>query len=160
MRAYTPYLDEALKRGFGQQDLITSIIFLVIIYIPLIFFVMTVRKNLSLIELKNRNMEPNLVWLALIPLFNIVWNFFIVNAVRDSNKKEFQTRNIQYNGDFGYGIGLAYCILFSINFVPCFNCLSPIPSLVCWIIYWIRVSELTNLIIISGMNKTGTEQNP
>jgi len=160
MRTYTPFLDEALKRDFGTGTIIFYLVFLAIVYIPLIFYVLTLIKNLTLINLKNRTMEPNLAWLALIPLFNLVWNFYIVAAVRNSNQKEFHERNIQYTGDFGYGIGLAYCILFCINFVPCFNFLSPIPSLICWIMYWIKVSELTRFIIVSDLNKTDKQQNP
>ncbi|MBN2547376.1 MAG: hypothetical protein JXB50_16350 [Spirochaetes bacterium] len=154
MRTYTPFMEEGLKRGFGYQDIIISVIFVAIAYIPLIFYILTIRKNLTLIDFKNRSMEPNFVWFTLIPLFNIVWNFFIVTAVRDSNHKEFLTRNIQYNGDFGYNIGLAYCILSCLFIIPCINFFTAIAGFVCWIIYWIRVSELTRLIIISSFDKS------
>ena len=87
-------------------------------------------------------MRPDQVWLNLIPLFNLVWMFITVIRVRDSVRYEFQSRDWAPNGDFGYGVGLAAAILSIVSWGPL-----GLAAFVCWIIYWVRTSELKNELL-------------
>jgi hypothetical protein len=66
---------------------------------------------LSRVSPRNRLMEPGMVWLMLIPCFNIVWQFFIVTRVPGSLRNEFRDHNLDDGSDYGKGIGLAYAVL-------------------------------------------------
>ncbi|MBI3411268.1 MAG: hypothetical protein HY040_23280 [Planctomycetes bacterium] len=83
----------------------------VIALVVTIFFLLTLQKALSRVSPRNRLMEPGLVWLSLIPLFNLVWLFFVVTRVPDSLRNEFRTRRQDDGSDYGKGIGLTYAIL-------------------------------------------------
>jgi hypothetical protein len=66
-----------------------------------IFFLLSMQKALSRVSPQNRKMEPGMVWLALIPCVNIVWQL----------KNEFQQRNRDDGSDYGKSLGLTYCIV-------------------------------------------------
>jgi hypothetical protein len=56
-------------------------------------------------------MRPGLVWLMLIPLFNIIWQFFVVLGLAQSLGKEFQTRRIPGTQSRpGMPVGIAMCV--------------------------------------------------
>src|SRR5262249_25557732 len=59
----------------------------------------------------NRLMEPGLVWLSFIPIFNIIWNFFIATRVPDSLRNEFRNRGQDDGSDYGKAIGLTNAVL-------------------------------------------------
>ena len=68
-----------------------------------------------------RKMEPGMVWLLLIPLFNLVWNFFVYKALSESYQGYFQAQGRAAVGDCGKNLGLAYCIC-------CCGCIIPLVS--------------------------------
>ena len=52
-------------------------------------------------------MEPGQVFLALIPLFGWVWNFFILLRIASSLRNEFEDRDLRSDGgDYGQTLGL------------------------------------------------------
>jgi len=62
------------------------VIAFVIFLIPTILFLLTLQNTLKRVCKKNRMIEPGQVWLNLIPLFNIVWQFIMINRIADSLK--------------------------------------------------------------------------
>lgn len=85
------------------------------------------------------------VWLILIPLFGLVWQFIVVNAIADSLKEEFAKRNITCDEVRpGYGIGLTYSILFCCSIIPFIGILAALAGLICWIIYWVKIADYKN----------------
>lgn len=84
---------------------------LAVVLVIAIFFLLTLQKALSRVSPRNRLMEPGMVWLMLIPCFNIIWQFFIVIRVPGSLRNEFRDRNRDDGSDYGKGIGLAYAVL-------------------------------------------------
>ncbi len=93
-----------------------------------------------------RKMEPGMVWLLLIPCFNIVWNFFVYQRLADSYKAYFDSVGKTDVADCGKGIGLAYCICVACCLVPCLNYLAGPASLVLLVLYLIKAVNLKNLI--------------
>jgi hypothetical protein len=126
---------------------------LVIALVIAIFYFLTLQKALSRVQPRNRLMEPGLVWLGLIPLFNIVWSFFIATRVPGSLRNEFQDQGRDDGSDYGRGIGLANAILGAVSaalqgiasvtqdaairgiFAPL-----GLASLVLFIIFWVKIA--------------------
>jgi len=115
-----------------------------IMLIPAIFYCLTLQKALNRVSPENRAMQPGMVWLLFIPLFNIVWNFFVVLNMAKSLGAEFKKRNIPADAEPGKGLGLAMCILACCGIIPVINWFSGIATLVCWIMYWVKVSAFSN----------------
>src|SRR5487761_160361 len=111
----------------------------VIALVVFILYLITLMNTLNAVSPANRRMTPGLVFLLLIPLFNLVWNFLVVTKIRDSLQAEFSARNLSGQG-FGYGMGLAMCILYIVALLPVINLLAAPAALVCWIIYWVQIA--------------------
>ncbi|MEI6971054.1 MAG: hypothetical protein WCL44_06000 [bacterium] len=60
---------------------------------------------------KHRRHRPFLVWLLLIPIFNIVWSFFILPGIAKSFKSYFDASGLKGIGDCGLSTAWAFCIL-------------------------------------------------
>ena len=124
----------------GGSEWIVIFIVLCLCILPAIFYLITLQNTLTEISSENRTMKPSQVWLMLIPLFGIVWQFIIINRIADSLKSEFAKRNISIDEERpAYSIGLTYCILFCFGWIPILGVLASIGGLVCWIIYWVKI---------------------
>lgn len=96
-----------------------SIAFFLLFLIPAIFFLLTLQKTLNAISPENRKMEPSNVWLMLIPLFNIVWQFIVVDKVSQSIGDECMKLHIPVtDAKPTYSIGLAWNICNILSFIP------------------------------------------
>src|ERR1043165_7051059 len=107
--------------GMGSSEIIILLFILILCLVPGILYLITLNNTLNTISPENRQLPPGQVWLILIPLFGIVWQFIVVNRIADSLKAEFIKRNIPVQENRpGASIGIAYCTL---------NCCSVIPFL-------------------------------
>jgi len=66
---------------------------------------------------EHRLMSPGMVWLLLIPLFNIVWAFFVFQKVPESIDRALRARGITDVGDCGKRWGLVFAILNACSYV-------------------------------------------
>jgi hypothetical protein len=128
--------------GLYDSELLMILFFgLLIALVPVILFLLTLQNTLNEVSPENRYLPPGQVWLMLIPLFGIVWQFIVVNRIADSLKAEFAKRNILIMEDRpGSAIGITYCILNCCSVIPFLGVLAGIGGLVCWIIYWAKIS--------------------
>jgi hypothetical protein len=85
-------------------------------------------------------MSPGLIWLALIPGFNLIWDFFVVINLGDSLDKEFKKRGVITEAYPGKSMGLAFCITNICSLIPFVNFLAGPAGFVCWIIYWVKIA--------------------
>ena len=107
-----------------------------------VFFFLTLSKALTRCHPRNRTMEPGMVWLNFIPLFNIVWQFITVNRVAESLSNEFYERGWDRPGeDYGKSIGTTYCIMNVLGCIPYCGAIFAIIGLVCFIIYWVKIAN-------------------
>ena len=90
-----------------------------------------------------REMEPGLVWLLLIPLFNVVWIFFVYPRLSKSFKAYFLAAGDSSVDDCGESLGWVYAILVAVSIV--FG-LAWLAALVVLIIYLVKVSGLKNRV--------------
>ncbi|MBK7294150.1 MAG: hypothetical protein IPI84_10365 [Holophagaceae bacterium] len=110
-----------------------------------VFYILTMQKALNLVGDRHRKMEPGMVWLMLIPLFNLVWHFFVVKNVSESIKS-WAAEHQQNVGDGGYTIGLVACIANCCGIIPIVNLIAGPTSLVCFIIWWVKIAGFNKLM--------------
>src|SRR5687767_14627602 len=120
----------------GLNEIMIILVLGGLFLIPAIFFLLTQQNTLKSISHENRFMAPGEVWLQLIPLFGIVWQFFVVTKIAKSIKKELASRD-QFSFDTNpynhvdlesdrptYQIGIAMCILVTGSIIPVLGVLS------------------------------------
>ncbi len=74
-----------------------------------ILHMISLSRCLQQVRPRNRNMEPAHVWFSLIPIFNVVWVFIVVNRVASSLRREYRDRRWSSRGeDFGQTLGITY----------------------------------------------------
>ena len=147
--------------------------------IPAILFFLTQQKTLQIISPENREMSPGSVWLQLIPVFGLVWQFFVVIRIAHSVSKELATQMGESILDHSreqikvtdesptYTIGIAYCILTTFGVVMNYTTgYSPInlrlfgsffvlTGMVCWITYWVRLVKTKNNLVGLSLGTAG-----
>ena len=130
---------------------VTIGISIIVVYI---LFLITQQNILKAIQPENRLMRPGQVWLQLIPLYRIIYQFIVVNRISDSIRREFESW--QFDSILGptdaessqllaarpaYDIGLAVCILDVCTLIPVIGYIVWIPMFVCVIIYWSKLRD-------------------
>ncbi len=132
--------------GWGWLAGVGVIILLGIFLLPWFFFLLNLQNLLEHVSPANRRMTPGLVWLNFIPIFHLGWFIYTVIKVKDSVSAEFQSRGWMIDGDLGYNVGLTAGILwiaaFFIGWIPFIGWVLPLAGVVCWIIYWLKTSDL------------------
>ena len=113
------------------------------------FYCNTIRKTLLLIDEENRFLKPKEAWLAMIPIFNIYWNFKLAEKVSDSLTNEFFDRQIAEEPNPGKAIGYSFATLFAMSNIPIapsFLMVMNIFSFIFFIRYWLKVSTFKTLL--------------
>jgi len=97
-----------------------------------------------------RKLDPGLVWLLLIPCFNLVWNFFVFPKLSESFKAYFDSVGNTSVGDCGRDLGLGYAICSAVSIIPFVGCLTALASLVLVILFLMKANDLKNRIPITA----------
>ncbi len=126
----------------GASVLVTVILIVIgICLIPYIFFLITLQGTLARVRQENREMDPGLVWLNLIPLFSLGWMFYTVIKIANSLRREFVSRGRPEPMDgYGFNLGIAMCICSCCGIIPFLGILAGLAGLVLWIIYWVKMA--------------------
>ncbi len=128
-----------------EYSTIFVFVFLLLFLIPFILFLLTLQKTMNAISMESRRMPPSNVWLMFIPIFNVVWQFIMVDKIAQSIGAECIKLNIPTKENKPtYNIGLAWNICSLLTFIPLAGALA---ALVTWILYWVKVNEYKNLIV-------------
>lgn len=126
----------------GITEIILILFVLGIMIIPQFFYLITLQKTIKEVSIENQKIQPNQVWLTLIPLFGLIWQFIMINRIALSLRAEFKKRNINIKDEKpGYSIGLTYCTLLCCSIIPILGVFAGIGGLVCWGIYWIKINN-------------------
>ena len=133
--------------NFGVGELIAAFIIGIISLIVFILYLLSLQKALKHCSAESRTTSPGSVWLMLIPIFNLIWQFILVIKISESLHNEFTKRNIPEDPHPGKTIGLTYCILVICSIIPFLGFLASIAALVCWIIYWVKISGFSNKLL-------------
>ena len=137
------WFDDSIIKGDGGIGIYLAfyLVFVGFFLIPLVFYLISMQKAFSRVAAERREMTPGLVWLMLIPLFGVVWHFFIVNKMCNSLKKEFAARGVVSQDNYSWPLGLTMCILSCCAWIPYLGSVVGLATpLVLWIIWWIKVA--------------------
>lgn len=121
--------------------LIPILVILAIVIGIQIFFCLTLSKALKQVRPDLRELEPGMVWLYLIPLFNLYWVFVITSKVPASLKAEFYERGMGKRGDdYGANTGKWFAICTIASIVPFIGGCFGLVGLVMWIMFWVKIA--------------------
>jgi hypothetical protein len=134
-------------------------IILVIYLVVYILFLLNLHRTLAEVAERNRELSPGLVWLSLIPLFNIVWNIIMVAKIANSLKNEFSDRGWSTQNEgfarttgmiWAWG-GVASVVLSIIQngaqfadarpiamVLGLLSCPLSLAIFICWIMFWVQ----------------------
>lgn len=119
----------------------------VLAVIPAIFYLLTLQRAIEKCSPASRAIQPAMVWLCLIPLFGIVWNFIMVLNIAKTLRSEFNLRGIPCpEAEPAQSIGLGMCICPLLSFIPIVGFLAALAGLVLWIMYWLKINEYSRLL--------------
>jgi len=146
---------ELLDFGAG---IVFVLVFLIVFLAIAILFLLTQYNTLKAIQPQNRAMSPGEVWLQLIPLFNLVWQFIVVQRISESISRELSSNTFSFEESqpiqlYQQGnrptspIGMTMCVLNVLGLVPLLGALARPAGIICWIIYWVQLSGYKNQIL-------------
>ena len=98
-----------------------------------------------------RKMEPGMVWLLLIPCFNIVWLFFVLPRLAQSFKAYFDSIGRTDVGNCGETLGwtCAGAVVGQVvlSWVPVINLLAMLTTLILMIVYLVKAAGLKKQVL-------------
>ncbi len=113
----------------------------VVFFVVYIFYILSLYRALSKCSVSSRTIQPGTVWLLLVPLVNLVWQFFVVIGLAKSLGNELRARGIpSAEPEPGKSIGIAMCVCAACGIIPLVNVLALPANLVLWIIYWAKIA--------------------
>ncbi len=137
--------------GLGAAEVMILFFVLLLMLVPMIFYLLTLQRTMEMVAPELRKMSPGQVWLLLIPVFGIIWNFMMVGYIADSLAAEFQRRNLPVdNPRPGYPQGFPMAILQVCSIIPFIGGLAGLAGLVMWIIYWVKISGYKTQLELSA----------
>jgi len=135
-------------RYVGLPELI-MILPLLLFVLPAILYLLTLRRAITVCAPENQKFSPALVWLLLLPVFNLIWHFFVVLGVSRSTRSEFLTRRVIDPPRSTLAFGLAMCTLSILALVPGLSALAGLGAFAAWVVYWVKVARDAREIAIS-----------
>jgi ABC-type Fe3+ transport system permease subunit len=125
--------------GIGDTE--AFLVFGVLLFVLPLWIVPAILSFFALdrIPREDRKQDPALALLLLIPLFSLIWAFFVYPRISASLESYFSRKGDHSNGDCGRSLGIMTCIFSLIPFVH-------IVALVCMIIFFVKVFTLTGKI--------------
>jgi hypothetical protein len=115
-----------------------------LIIIPLVAFVFYIRaisKALAVIDPSYRTQPPGMAWLLLIPIFNVIWFFFLLKAIKNGYERMADARRFNQKIDTGYHYGIAMGCCWAAAFIPKLIFISIIPMFVFSILHWTKLNN-------------------
>ena len=119
------------------------LIFVGVFLVPWVLYIRSVQLTLEAVPPDKREMSPGTAWLLLIPLFNLIWTFFVVMKLSESFRALKAANMLRSPTDASYSVGLAMAICSALSlvagWVPVVGWLILIASFVLWILYWVGI---------------------
>lgn len=64
----------------------------------------------------------------------------------DSIQAELQKKGVNLTERPAYNVGIAMCIIGCVTWIPLLGSMLSIAGLICWIIYWVKISQFKKKI--------------
>ena len=129
--------DAAAALMGGAMGLVGLVIALAIAAVIIYFFA----NHAKSVPESYRRIQPNQVWLLLIPLFNFYWIFKVTAGISEGYKAALDAAGRGEGSDGGRKIGLWYSIAVVLSIIPCVNFVTGIAALVLLIMYFMQLGE-------------------
>jgi hypothetical protein len=123
--------------------------FAFLVIIPLIafsFYIYAIKKTLAAIAPSCRTQKPGMAWLLLIPIFNVIWFFFLLQAIRQGFDAMLQKNLIPNTIDSGYHYGIAMGCCWVASFIPGLFFIAILPMFVFSILHWTKLTNARDQI--------------
>jgi hypothetical protein len=133
--------------SFSVWHWLVALVLIGVFILPNIFYILSMQKALAAIDQDKRPIAPGLAWLYLIPIFNIVWIYFLVVYISRGYARMGEAGRLSRPTAGGFGVGLAFAICLSLTLVPGLNLLAIIPMIVLWILHWVQVHSAQQAVI-------------
>jgi len=114
-------------------------LFILMIQAALCYFWQTC---LNSVDEQHRTISPPMVWLYMIPCFNIFWLFFLMINIPKSFQNHFNARGVSDVGDCGQGICIGYAACVLVSMIPYIGCLAQIPALILLVMHILKFIDL------------------
>jgi hypothetical protein len=132
--------------GLGGPELLVIATIVAMLLIPLVaLWILPAIFSyviLSRIPPEHRKQDPGLALLLLIPLFSLIWAFFVYPRIADSLKSYFASRSATNVGNCGRDLALATCICGACVIVP----FAGFAALILMIIFFAKAFDLSRRI--------------
>lgn len=132
-------------RFFGLPELVIAMVLVILLVIEAIPAILAYIV-LSRIPEQHRKQSPGLVFLLLIPLFSVIWAFFVHPRVAESLKSYYDSLGANLYGDCGKSLALWLCICSVCVFVPFLGMFAGLAALVLLILFYVRAFDLSSKI--------------
>lgn len=102
---------------------------------------------------QHRRMAPGLVWLLLIPLFGVIWNFIVFPKLSRSYQACFEASGDTSAGTCHSGLAWTYAILSACTYIPlfCIPVMAGPAALIVLIVYIVQMFELKKRVDASSL---------
>ena len=115
--------------------------------LALILYLLALQDALKKCAPSSRTMKPGKVWLLLIPVFGLVWQFIVVVNIAKSLRNEFARLGTPCRESTpGQATGLLWCLCNCCILIPLLSHLAAMVGFVLWIAYWIRIVNYSRLL--------------
>lgn len=137
-------------RSIGLPELLVILVVAGgICLLPAIFYLLTLQRALERCAVQSRTTSPGSVWLMLIPIFDLVYQFIPVGHIARSLRNEFARRSItDVEPEPGKGLGIALGVLNIVSIIPFIGIAAGIAAFICWIMYWVKISDYSGRIAL------------
>jgi hypothetical protein len=128
--------------GLGGAEII-----LIGVILTMLFAFMAIPAVLAYLVLKripveSRTQKPELAFLLMIPLFSLVWAFFVHPKVAESLKNYYDKNGLPQS-DYGEKLALWFCITSACGLIPMIGFIAAIASLVLGVMFYLKAFELS-----------------
>ena len=138
----------------GELVIVALVLVMVAAPILLLLFLLTWARTLRLTR-AHQTTSPGFVWLMLVPIFNLGWQFFLLRSATRGIKGRLAELG-RDAGDGGFGLGVAYqsllCLFAPLSLLPVSYPRSPlvgmlfVAAVAIWIGYWVRISRFNRVM--------------
>lgn len=136
-----------MNRDLLARFLATFFFIYVVMLIPRIFYILTLRKALKKCAPASLTLDRGLIWIHLVPVAHLVFDFFIVLGMAKSLRNEFARRGLYVTDPMpGQAIGLSLCICACCSIIPLLGVLAALGTLVLWVVYWVKMADYSRLL--------------
>ncbi|MFN5981820.1 MAG: hypothetical protein ACK476_09580 [Fluviicola sp.] len=139
--------------AFGIGIILLYLILLAGIFLLVTMYFKTFIDVMTFVRPKNRLTGTGNIIFMMIPLFNLVYGFIVYPKICESIKNEYKQLGLNEDGDFGRGLAITMCALSFGGFIPILNFITPLASLIIWIIFWVKIHGYKE--VLAQKNKNG-----